>query len=588
MGFAEDLPAEALLAAPGAGERGEGRGERGTHTHAPTHPHSHTPLTPSALSTIRNPQSAFRNEPVHRFTDPGERDRFAAAIERVRGELGREHPLLIHGREIAGGDWIDSHNPARSAELVGRVASANVKDAEAAVQSSAAAFPGWRDRTAAERADYLLRAAARLRERRDEISAWEIFEAGKTWREADADVTEAIDFLEYYAREAVRLSRALPLNAPGEDNDFFYEPRGVYAVIPPWNFPLAILTGMLSAAVVTGNTAVLKPASQTVVIAAKLIEILREVGLPEGVVNFVPGPGAEVGEYLVRHPQVHGIAFTGSRAVGTRIFRLAAEVPEGQHHLKRVIAELGGKNAIIIDSDADLDDAVLGTVASAFGYQGQKCSAASRAIVVGGVHDDFVRRLVEAARSVRIGMPEDASSFMGPVIERKAFDNIRKAIEDGKTVAKLALETDVAHLGDGHFIGPTIFTDVPPDSALAQEEIFGPVLAVMRARDFGHALALANGTSYALTGGVYSRSPGNLERARREFRVGNLYLNRKITGAVVGRQPFGGFKMSGTGTKAGGPDYLLHFLEPRTITENTIRRGFAPEGDEVRAELGGL
>jgi RHH-type proline utilization regulon transcriptional repressor/proline dehydrogenase/delta 1-pyrroline-5-carboxylate dehydrogenase len=294
-----------------------------------------------------------------------------------------------------------------------------------------------------------------------------------------------------------------------------------------------------------------------------------------------------VGEYLVKHPKVHFIAFTGSRAVGCRINALAAEVPPGQDHLKRVIAELGGKNAIIVDSDADLDDAVVGTVASAFGYQGQKCSAASRVIVVGNGYEEFVRRLVEAARSVTVGMPEDPTSYMGPVIEERACINIRKAIERGKEVAKVALETEVSHLGDGYFIGPTIFTDVPPDSPLAQEEIFGPVLAVMRARTFDEALSIANGTSYALTGGVYSRSPEHLERARQEFRVGNLYLNRKITGAIVGRQPFGGFKLSGVGSKAGGPDYLLQFLEPRTITENTIRRGFAAD-EGLAAELGGL
>jgi RHH-type transcriptional regulator, proline utilization regulon repressor / proline dehydrogenase / delta 1-pyrroline-5-carboxylate dehydrogenase len=568
LGFAEDLPPELLLAPP-----------------ATTRPGPRSRLNPDPGT--RNP-GTFRNEPVRRFTDPGERHRFATAIERVRRDLGRDYPLEVHGRELFSDEWIDSDNPARPSELVGRVASATEREAEAAVQSACAAFPAWRDLGAEKRAEYLLRIAAGIRRRRDEFAAWEVFEAGKTWREADADVTEAIDFLEYYAREALRFARIIPLNAPGETNAFFYQPRGIYAIIPPWNFPLAIMTGMLSASVVTGNTAVLKPASQTVVIAAKLMEVLREAGLPAGVVNFVPGPGAQIGEYLVRHPRVHGVAFTGSRAVGCRILQLAAEAPPGQDHLKRVIAELGGKNAIIVDSDADLDDSVLGTVVSAFGYQGQKCSAASRVIVAEGLHDAFVRRLVEASRSLAIGMPDDPASFMGPVIDGKARDNIRKAIEDGKQVARLALETDVSHLGDGFFLGPTIFTDVPPDSALAQEEIFGPVLAVMRASDFCEALALANGTRYALTGGVYSRSPAALDRARREFNVGNLYLNRKISGAVVGRQPFGGFKMSGIGSKAGGPDYLLQFMEPRTITENTLRRGFAPEGDEVRAELGGL
>lgn len=590
MGFAEDVAPEVLLAAPGGQGPGAG-GQQGNGDQPRTRIIRHTiPVTGNTATPpapAPRPLAPFQNEPVHRFTDHGERTRFAGAIRKVRGELGREYPLLLHGREQWTGAWIESINPARPAELVGRVACAQPKDAEAAVISANQAFPAWRDRTARERAEYLFRAAARIRERRDEFSAWEVFEAGKSWREADADVTEAIDFLEYYGREAIRLSHVLPLNVPGETNDYFYQPRGVGVIIPPWNFPLAIMTGMLSAALVTGNTAILKPATQTPVIAAKLVEVLREVGLPEGVLNFVPGPGPEVGEYLVRHTQIHFIAFTGSRAVGCRINALAAEVPPGQEHLKRVIAELGGKNAIIVDSDADVDDAVVGAVASAFGYQGQKCSAASRLILVGGGHDEFVKRLAEAARSITIGMPDDPGTFLGPVIDERAFTNIRKAIERGKGVAKVALETDVSHLGDGYFIGPTIFTDVPEDSPLALEEIFGPVLAVLRARDFDEALRLANGTSYALTGGVYSRSPEHLEQARQEFRVGNLYLNRKITGAIVGRQPFGGFKLSGVGSKAGGPDYLLQFLEPRTITENTIRRGFAAD-DALAAELGGL
>jgi len=553
MGFAEDLPAETLLAEPAPSPIG------------------------SAVVTPAPAPTAFHNEPVRRFTDPEERERFADALQQVRGEFGRDYPLVLHGREQTTGEWIVSTNPARPSEVVGRVASASEADAEAAVRSATAAFPMWRDLSPSDRAGFLFRAATRLRERRDRFAAWEVFEAGKNWREADADVTEAIDFLEYYGREALRLARPLPLHAPGELNDYFYQPRGVGVIIPPWNFPLAIMTGMLSAAIVAGNTAILKPASQTAVIAAKLIEVLREIGLPDGVVNFVPGPGAAIGEYLVRHPHIHFIGFTGSRAVGCRINVLAAEVGDGQEHLKRVVAELGGKNALIVDSDADVDDAVVATVQSAFGYGGQKCSAASRVIVVGSGYEAFVRRLVEAARSLTIGFPEDPGVFLGPVIEQKAYDNIRKAIAAGKEVATLALETDVSHLGDGYFVGPTIFTDVPPDSALAQEEIFGPVLAVLRARDFDEALHLANGTRYALTGGVYSRSPEHLERARREFRVGNLYLNRKITGALVGRQPFGGFKLSGVGSKAGGPDYLLQFLEPRTVTENTLRRGFAPD-----------
>jgi RHH-type proline utilization regulon transcriptional repressor/proline dehydrogenase/delta 1-pyrroline-5-carboxylate dehydrogenase len=563
MGFAEDVPADQLLAPPARTVA------------APTA----RVVTPGASfrghDGSRPP--AFRNEPVYRFTGQGERERLAAAIDTVRGQFGETYPLYIKGHEVTPEEVISSENPARPSEVVGWVGSGTQHHAEAAIRAAAGAFPAWRSLSATARAEFLLAAADRIRARRAEFAAWEVFEAGKNWREADADVTEAIDFLEYYSHEAIRLSAPMHFNVAGETNEYFYQPRGVGVVISPWNFPLAILTGMLAATIVTGNTAVVKPSERTPVIAAKLIEVLREVGVPPGVVNFVPGPGQLVGEYLVRHPQTHLIAFTGSRAVGSRIAMLAAEIPRGQQHLKHVIAELGGKNAIIVDHDADVDDAVFGTVASAFGFQGQKCSAASRAIVVGDLYDTFVRRLVEAARSLKIGSPEDPGNFMGPVIDKRAQEGILRAIEEGKRVANAALESDTAHLGEGYWVGPTIFTDVPADSPLAQEEIFGPVLAVMRAASFDEAVNLALGTSYALTGGVYSRSPDNLERAREEFRVGNLYLNRKTTGAVVGRQPFGGFKLSGVGSKAGGPDYLLQFMEPRTVTENTLRRGFAPQ-----------
>jgi RHH-type proline utilization regulon transcriptional repressor/proline dehydrogenase/delta 1-pyrroline-5-carboxylate dehydrogenase len=423
-----------------------------------------------------------------------------------------------------------------------------------------------------------MKTAALLRARRDEFAAWEIFEAGKSWAEADADVTEAIDYLEYYAREMLRLGAGYQFDVPGETNAYVYEARGVGVVIAPWNFPLAILTGMLSAAIVAGNTAILKPSSYTPVIAARFAELLHEAGVPEGVVNLVPGPGGEVGEYLVRHPEVHFAVFTGSREVGSRIFRLGAELAEEQTHLKRIIAEMGGKNALVVDSDADLDEAVLGTVTSAFGYQGQKCSAASRVIVLDGLYERFVGRVAEAARSLRIGPPEEPGNFMGPVIDAGARDRIDRAVAAGRDVATPVIEGDVSHLNEGFYVGPAVFRDVPPESDLAQEEIFGPVLALLRASDFEHAVALANGTPYALTGGVYSRLRSHLDYARRGFQVGNLYLNRKITGAIVGRQPFGGFKMSGVGSKAGGPDYLLQFLEPRTVTENTLRRGFAPYG----------
>jgi RHH-type transcriptional regulator, proline utilization regulon repressor / proline dehydrogenase / delta 1-pyrroline-5-carboxylate dehydrogenase len=551
MGFGDNRPADILLAEPVA-------------ANAPEMPE-------------RDPNAPFHNTSVRRFADPAERKNFAQALQDVKGRLGQDYPLIIDGKEVATSDQIDSVNPSRPQEIVGRSGSADIEQAEAAVQAAVRAFPEWRELTASDRAGYLRKTAALMKQRRDEFSVWEVYEAGKSWREADADVVEAIDFLEYYAAEAERLDRGDSFHVPGELNDYHYQPRGVGVIIPPWNFPLAILTGMLSAAIVTGNTTVLKPASPTPIIGAKLMELFKEVGLPPGIVNFLPGPGRTVGDYLVQHPQVHFITFTGSREIGCRINRLGAEVAEGQLHLKRVIAEMGGKNAAIIDSDADVDDAVLAMVSSGFGYQGQKCSAASRVVVVGDLYDTFVRRMVESTASLRIGFPEEPGNFMGPVITAAAQQTILQAIEQGKKDATLALSPDASHLGDGYFIGPTVFTDVPPMSALAQEEIFGPVVAIMRAKDLDEALDIANNTAYALTGGLYSRSPSHLEEARRKFQVGNLYLNRKITGAIVGRQPFGGYRMSGIGSKAGGPDYLMQFLEPRTITENTLRRGFAPE-----------
>ncbi len=529
----------------------------------------------------------FINEPVHRFTNRSEREHFHDAIDDVRRQLGSDYPLIINGQAIDTGEYIVSINPANPNEMVGRVAVANELQAKSALEGATKAFNDWAALSMGARAEYLFRAAQRLRERRDEFAAWEIFEAGKTWGEADLNVCEAIDYLEYYGREALRLGATGSKEVPGETNAFIYRPRGVGLIIPPWNFPLAILTGMLSGAIVTGNTAILKPSSQTPVIAAKFAELLQEVNLPAGVVQFLAGPGSGLGEHLVKDPQIHFVAFTGSMEVGTRIIKLASDVGEGQHHVKRVIAEMGGKNAIIVDSDADLDDAVLGVVASAFGYQGQKCSAASRVIVVGHRYDLFLHRLVEATRSLKAGMPADPGVRVGPVIGAAAYERIRQAIAVGRDTAEVALEMDCSDKGPGFFIGPTIFSHVPADSPLAQEEIFGPVLAVMHAENFDEAIVLANNTCYALTGGVYSRSPANIAKACQEFEVGNLYINRKITGALVGRQPFGGFKLSGLGSKAGGPDYLLQFLTPHTITENTLRRGFAPSQD-IAAELGGL
>ncbi len=525
----------------------------------------------------KEPVAGFCSEPIYRFVDPKEREGFAKAIEQVRSELGRAYPLIIGGQERETSQVITSLNPARPDEVVGRVASAGEAEAEAAQNAAEGAFQSWSTLPVSERAGYLRKAAEVLRQQRDYFAAVEIFEAAKPWAEADGDITEAIDFLEYYAQEAERLSYPGHLNLPGELNTTLYRPSGVGVIIPPWNFPLAILVGMLSAAIVTGNTVILKPSSQTTVVAALFVQLLHKLGLPPGVVNLLPGPGRAVGEYLVRHPRVHFIAFTGSQDVGMRIAQLASRLVPGQQHVKHVVAEMGGKNAIIIDQDADPDDAVRGVVASAFGFSGQKCSACSRVILVGEENKSFVGRLIAATRSLHIGNPEKPGTFMGPVIEAAAHDRICQMIAQGKKDAKLMLEMDCTHLGNGYYIGPTIFIDVPPDSSLAIEEIFGPVLVVMSAPDFEQALVLANATRYALTGGVYSRSPAHLEMAKQGFQVGNLYLNRKITGARVGYQPFGGFKLSGMGTKAGGPDYLLQFLEPRTVTENTLRKGYAPE-----------
>jgi RHH-type proline utilization regulon transcriptional repressor/proline dehydrogenase/delta 1-pyrroline-5-carboxylate dehydrogenase len=420
----------------------------------------------------------------------------------------------------------------------------------------------------------LFHAAEVMRQRRFEMAAWELFEVGKSWREADADVAEAIDYLEYYGREMLRLGQPrLTQELPGETNVYLYEPRGIAAVIAPWNFPLAILTGMTAASLVTGNCVIVKPAEQSPVTGALLIEILRAAGLPPGACQLLQG-GGELGSYLVRHPGVHLIAFTGSRDVGLEILRAAYDHPLPQEHVKRVICEMGGKNAIIVDADADLDDALVNIVESAFGYQGQKCSAASRLILVDEIHDIVLGRLVEAVRSLKIGTPEDPRNFVGPVIDAVAHAKIAGYIDLGRREGMCLLEREASN--EGFFIGPALFGDIEPHHRMAQEEIFGPVLAVIKARDFDHALEIARYSSYALTGGLFSRSPAHINKAREEFRVGNLYVNRGITGAIVERQPFGGLKLSGIGSKAGGPDYLLQFLEPRTISENTLRHGFVP------------
>lgn len=526
------------------------------------------------------PIAGFQNEPITDFSREEARARMRQALEEVRQQLGRTYPPVIGNEPRSTAETLESVNPARIKEVVGRFGRSTKGQAEEAIAAARAAFPAWRDTAPADRADFLFRAAAAMRRRRLELAAWQVFECAKQWREADADVAEAIDFCDYYGREMIRLANGQERNVPGESNAYFYEPRGVAVIIAPWNFPLAILCGMAAAALVTGNTVIMKPAEQSTVIGAKLMEIWQEVGVPRGVVNFLPGVGEEIGPTLTDHPQVNLIAFTGSKAVGLAINRQAAQVPPGQDHVKRVIAEMGGKNAIIVDSDADLDEAVHGVVASAFGYQGQKCSACSRAIVLQAHYDAFLHRAIEATRSLKVGPAEDPGCSVGPQIDDESRQRILGFIEQGKKEARLVYAAEIGSLAQqGYYVGPHIFADVPPTAVIAQEEIFGPVLAVIKARDLTDALEIANGTPYALTGGLYSRSPENIARVKREFRVGNLYINRKITGALVDRQPFGGFKLSGIGTKAGGPDYLLQFVLPRTITENTLRRGFAPAAE---------
>jgi RHH-type proline utilization regulon transcriptional repressor/proline dehydrogenase/delta 1-pyrroline-5-carboxylate dehydrogenase len=526
----------------------------------------------------RDQLPAFKNESPVDFATESNRARFKAALDDVRTQFGRSYPLVIDGENIETNSEILSRNPSDISQAVGSVAAAEAKHAQAAVAGAKQAQPEWNALGARRRAEYLLEAASAMRRRRFELAAWEVFECGKSWREADGDVCEAIDFCEYYARGAIALDAAAEVTVPGEENRLIYIPRGVAAVIAPWNFPLAILTGMTVAALATGNTVVMKPSEESSVIAAKLMEIFREVELPPGVVQFLPGKGEVVGSALVEHPNVSLIAFTGSRAVGLQINKRAAEVSaQGIGYVKHVICEMGGKNAIIVDDDADLDEAVIGVVKSAFGYQGQKCSACSRVIVLANVYDSFISRLVEASRSLKVGPADDPATSVGPVIDAGSVERVRRYAEMGRREAREVLSIDVGALVErGYFVGPQIFADVKPDSKLAQEEIFGPVLAVIRAADLSEAIKIANSTDYALTGGIFSRSPANLERASREMMVGNLYLNRSITGAMVGRQPFGGFKLSGIGSKAGGPDYLLQFVIPRTITEHTMRRGFAP------------
>ncbi|MBY0460813.1 MAG: L-glutamate gamma-semialdehyde dehydrogenase [Gemmataceae bacterium] len=572
QGFAEGLAEEVLLRDPR-----EANAERGTrNAELKTNNGALAMGTPPPGTSGSN--SAFQNDPLSDFSREETRAAMRAALDQMKGEFGRTYPVIIDNKPLPVGKTLARENPSRQAEVLGKVACATIEQANQAVASCLRAFDGWLNTPLDERAAFLRRVAEQFRRRRFELSAWIVYETGKPWRESDADVAEAIDFCDYYALEMQKLGTPQHRDIPGEDNRYFYEPRGVAVVIAPWNFPLAILTGMTAAALVAGNTVVIKPAEQSGIVGAKLMECLQAAGLPPGVANFVPGVGEEIGPVLTQHPDVALIAFTGSLKVALLINEQAAKTPGGQNFVKKVIAEMGGKNAVIVDADADLDEAVKGVVDSAFGYGGQKCSAGSRAIVLDGIYDQFLTRLVEATKSLAVKAADDPGCSLGPVIDAEARERILKFIEVGKKEAKLAYEADLGALaGQGHFVPPTIFADVPENASIAQEEIFGPVLSVLRAKDLDDALRIANGTKYALTGGCFSRSPSHLEKVKRKFRVGNLYINRKCTGALVDRQPFGGFKLSGIGSKAGGPDYLLQFVLPRTITENQMRRGFAPE-----------
>lgn len=509
----------------------------------------------------------FKNEPFTDFSKPENAEAMKAAIEKVRGELGREYPVVINGEKITLDSKFQSYNPANKTEVVGVFSEVDTDTSlvDKAIDAATEAFKSWRNVPPAERAEYAFKIADVMRQRKHELSAWMVVEVAKTWAEADGDTAEAIDFMEFYGREMIRWSQEQPVTKiPGEDNSFEYIPLGVGAVIPPWNFPLAIMSGMTMAAVVTGNTVVLKPSSDSPTIAAKFMEIVEEVGLPKGVVNFVTGSSA-TGEAMTTSPKTRFISFTGSKGVGLHINEVAAKAREGQIWIKRVIAEMGGKDAIVVADDADIDSAATGIVQAAFGFQGQKCSACSRVIVDEKVHDELLEKVVALTEKLNVGQPTEGDTNVAAVINKRAFDNtlgyIQKGVEEGGEIA-------IGGTGDesqGFFILPTVIDNVQPGDTIEQEEIFAPVLAVIKAKDYDHALEIANGTEFGLTGAVYSKSEERLEQARRDFHVGNLYLNRKCTGALVGVHPFGGFNMSGTDSKAGGREYLLQFMQGKSI-----------------------
>ncbi len=509
----------------------------------------------------------FKNEPFTDYSKPENAEAMKAAIEKVRGELGREYPVVINGEKIELDSKFESYNPANKSDVVGVFSEVDTDTSlvDKAIDAATEAFKSWRNVPPAERAEYAFKMADVMRQRKHELSAWMVVEVAKTWAEADGDTAEAIDFLEFYGREMLRWSQELPITkVPGEDNSFEYIPLGVGAVIPPWNFPLAIMAGMTMAAVVTGNTVVLKPSSDSPTIAAKFMEIVDEVGLPKGVINFLTGSSA-TGEAMTTSPKTRFISFTGSKGVGLHINEVAAKPREGQIWIKRVIAEMGGKDAIVVADDADLDSAATGIVQAAFGFQGQKCSACSRLIVDEKVHDELLEKVVALTEKLKVGQPTEGDTNVAAVINKRSFDKtlgyIQKGVEEGGEIA-------IGGTGDdtqGYFILPTVIDNVQPGDTIEQEEIFAPVLAVIKAKDYDNALEIANGTEFGLTGAVYSKSEERLEQARRDFHVGNLYLNRKCTGALVGVHPFGGFNMSGTDSKAGGREYLIQFMQGKSI-----------------------
>jgi 1-pyrroline-5-carboxylate dehydrogenase len=522
-------------------------------------------MTASATTAV--PRGEFTNEPFVDFTNAANRKKMEDALASVKSQFGKEYPLVIGGEKVTTKDKIQSTNPSRPSEVIGIFQKATVEIANQAVEAAARAFERWKRVPAEERVACVYRTAEILRKRRYELDAWLVYEIGKTWPEADADIAELIDFCEYYGREAERLAAPQPLTPMrGEKNYLRYIPLGVGVVIPPWNFAAAIMGGMTLAAIVTGNTVVVKPSSDSPTIAAIFVDILYEAGVPRDVVSFFTGPGATAGEALVTHPKTRFIAFTGSKEAGLRISEHAAKAQPGQIWIKRTILEMGGKDAIIVDEEADLDAAVEGVALSAFGYQGQKCSACSRAIVAEKIYDKFLEKLIPRVKQMKVGAPENPENYMGPVINKASMKSILDYIETGKKEGRLV--TGGKQSGtEGYFIEPTVIADVPPKARIFQEEIFGPVLAVTKAKDFDHALAMANDTEFGLTGAIYSKNPKKIERAAEEFHVGNLYFNRKCTGAMVGAHPFGGFNMSGTDSKSGGQDYLLLFVQAKTISE---------------------